>query len=290
MSESPRPLSAEPERFKLQPPPQPLASRDGEAALEMDAEDSLALQEDLAKAGLAEGMAIPEAPTGAATIEETAPPERRTRRRTQELPSVQRPADPRLELAGRLFSWILVPLIFMGVFYTILKRRPGLDAHVVQSAPALPIKGALVGITEISTGWRPRLESDRVSSETQTITKALVFPAHLPMLKLKVSPETQNGFLRILFFNSEGKIAGDARVVKIVAGQLQATSTGEQILPDRECTVVASTGMQSPNHLTDYLAGSSSRWSVEISESSNYQAKGDEWKPLQTFAIADTKL
>ena len=43
-------------------------------------------------------------------------------------------------------------------------------------------------------------------------------------------------------------------------------------------------------HLRDYFAGDQRRWSVEISESNDYQAKGDEWKLLDTFAIADTQL
>jgi hypothetical protein len=93
-----------------------------------------------------------------------------------------------------------------------------------------------------------------------------------------------------LFYNSDGKIAGDPRVIKIVNGKVQATGQGDRVIADQECAVAASTGLQTNMHLRDYFAGDQRRWSVEISESSDYQAKGDEWKLLDTFAIADTQL
>lgn len=261
--------------------------------MELDEEDTRALREDLARAVQSEDTAVSEIatePEPAPEPDGEAAPVRKSRRRTEELPSVQRPVDPKLERISRILTWTLLPLIFLGVFYVILKKQPHADQRSFASKPSLPIKGQLVQIASAESGWRPREESDRVSSETQTITKSIVFPAFLPVLKLTVAPETQNGFLRILFFDSEGKIAGDARVVKVVSGQVQATSAGEQITGDHECLIVASTGMQTAHHLTDYFAGDATRWSVEISESNDYQAKGEDWKPLQTFAIANAKF
>ena len=272
--------------------------------MEMDEDDMMALQDELRRAVHPEETA-PIADAGPASVEvqpsdrgeneeneeETEAPVKKSRRReVQGLPSVQRPANPRLELIGKIVVWGLLPLIFIGVFYTILKNRPTSEARIFKAKPSLPISGQLVQVSEISSGWRPRSEADRVRPEMQAITKTSVFPSHLPMIKLKFAPETQNGFLRVLFFNSDGKIAGDARVIKIVQGRAEATSAGEEVTGDHECTVSGSAGLQSANHLTDYLAGGQVRWSVEISESSDYQAKGDEWKLLESFALADNKL
>ncbi len=282
----------------------PLRSVDsvgGNDEMEMDEEDVLALQEELLLAIRPEdtakvsdpGPTSEPAESSVAEVTESAaePPSRKSRRRSaQELPSVQRPANPRLDLIGKIAVWGLLPLIFISVFYTILKNRPPSEARTFKAKPSLPIKGHLVQVTEITSGWRARTEEDRVSPEVQDITKTAVFPSHLPMLKLKIAPETQNGFLRILFFNSAGRIAGDARVIKITQGRVEATSAGEKITGDGECIVSGSTGLQSTHHLMDYLAGGQVRWSVEISESSDYQARGDEWKLLESFALADTKL
>lgn len=273
----------------------------GDNEMEMDEEDVLALQDELRRAIRPEDTATVSFPEPAAERGESSVPvendaetetaARKSRRRAaQELPSVQRAANPRLDLIGKIAVWGLLPLIFIGVFYTILKNRPTSEARTFKAKPSLPIKGQLVQVTEVTAGWRARTDEDRVSPEVQDITKAAVFPSHLPVLKLKIAPESQNGFLRVLFFNSAGKIAGDARVLKIVQGRVEATSAGEKVTGDGECKVSGSTGLQSPHHLMDYLAGGQVRWSVEISESSDYQAKGDEWKVLESFALADIKL
>ena len=282
----------------------PLRSVDsvgGDNEMEMDEADVLALQEELRRAIRPEDTVAVSNPEPAAELGESPVPvendaetetaTRKSRRRAaQELPSVQRAANPRLELIGKIAVWGLLPLIFIGVFYTILKNRPTSEARIFKAKPSLPIKGQLVQVTEITAGWRGRTDEDRVSPEVQDITKAAVFPSHLPVLKLKIAPESQNGFLRVLFFNSAGRIAGDARVLKIVQGRVEATSAGEKVTGDGECMVSGSTGLQSPHHLMDYFAGGQVRWSVEISESSDYQARGDDWKLLESFALADTKL
>ena len=268
--------------------------------MEMDEEDVLALQQNLSRVirpedttggPPSEALSASDHTVAEEAGEVTEAPAKKSRRRTsQELPSVQRPPNPRLDRFGKTAVWALLPLIFIGVFYTILKNRPTSEAHTFKPKPSLPIAGQLVQVSDLSSGWRLRAENDRVSPEVQVITKTPVFPSHLPFLKLKIAPESQNGFLRVLFFNSDGKIAGDARVIKIVQGRVEATSAGEEITADQECTVTGSTGLQSANHFTDYLAGGQVRWSVEISESSDYQARGDQWKLLESFALADTKL
>ncbi len=200
-------------------------------------------------------------------------------------------SNPKLERIGRIAALILVPLVFVGIFYTLLNKRPIVDVQAVNARPTLPITGQLLQIPEVTTGWRERTEGDRVSPEARLLSRAQIYPTKLPELHLKVSTKAASAFLRILFINSEGKIAGDAKVVKIQDGKIQAPGgTGDHLLNDQECAIAATTGLQTDYHLSDYLRSTQPRWKVEISESSNYQAKGDEWRLLDTFAIADVRL
>ena len=216
---------------------------------------------------------------------------RRPRREEAALPSAQQTQNPKLDRIGKIAAMILVPLIFVGVFYTILNKRPVSTEISAKAKPNLPIDGKLVKISEASTGWRERTEDDRVSPESQLLSKGTVYPSKLPELHLKLSSASPNAFLRVLFINSDGKIAGDPKVIKVVNGKIQPSgSGGDKVISDQECTVAASTGLQTTRHLFDYLRGNQNRWSVEISESADYQAKSDDWKLLDSFAIADTKL
>ncbi len=242
-------------------------------------------------------LASPEPPadTSSSLTEEFDPAaaaaRRRARREEAALPSVQQPAHPQLDRIGRIAALILVPLLFVAVFYTILKKGPTPEAPAAKAKPSLPLEGKLIKISEISTGWRQRNEADRVSPEAQLLTKQTVYPSELPELHLKLTPSAPSAFLRILFLNSEGKIAGDPKVIKVVDGKIQLPGTnGDTLIGNLECKVAASTGLQSDRHLKDYLRGNQNRWSVEISESADYQAKGDDWKLLDTFAIADINL
>jgi hypothetical protein len=216
---------------------------------------------------------------------------RKARREEASLPSVQQPLHPQLDRIGRIAAFILVPLLFVAVFYTILNKGSKSEAPVAKAKPTLPLEGKLVKISELTTGWRQRNDADRVSPEAQLLTKATVYPSELPELRLKLAPSAPNAFLRILFLNSEGKIAGDPKVIKVVDGKIQLPGTsGDTLINDSECKVAASTGLQSTRHLNDYLRSNQQRWSIEISESADYQAKGDDWKLLDTFAVADINL
>lgn len=227
---------------------------------------------------------------GQETDASSAPKPTRRQRELESLPSAQQRIPGKLDAIGKYIPWLLLPVLFVGIFYTILKKRPPSDATVLATKPSLPIQGRLVKISDASSGWKERKESDRVSAEAQVITKTTVYPTKLPELRLKLSSSAPSAFVRVLFFNSEGKIAGDPRVVKIVDGKLQSTDKTDQIVGADECVLTASTGLQTELQLIDYFASDKRRWSVELSESSNYQAKGDEWKLLETFAIADKKL
>lgn len=221
--------------------------------------------------------------------EDVAAPRTRRSRKEEPLPSIQQKMRPEVERIFHIAAMILVPLVFIAVFWAFLMKSGGTGEVELKKSPTLPMVGNLLTIEESTTGWRDRNEKDRVSPERELITREMVFPNKLPVVKVKISPNVKNSFLRILFLNSEGKIAGDQRVVKMVDGKFVASGEGEQVTSNVECEVTASTGLQTERHFKDYLASSQKRWSVEISESSSYQAQGDEWKVLDTFAIADIR-
>jgi hypothetical protein len=146
-------------------------------------------------------------------------------------------------------------------------------------------------VEEASSGWKTKGEEDKVSGVNELITNRLLYPTKLPTVTLKVT--SQNAYLRVLFLDSEGKIAGDPRLVKIEGGKVTPASVGslaEKVLAPDTVQITGSAGFVNRNFLDDYLAGPKPRWAVEISESSNYKAKGEEWKRLQTFAVGNKEL
>lgn len=196
-------------------------------------------------------------------------------------------------LPDKIKFWAAVavlPIVLLVTFGILLSRKPTADVVELKLKPSLPITGSLVKIASVESGWRTKRDGDRVSAEEEPLTRKTIFPDKLPQLKLRVEPSAKNSFLRILFLRGDGKIAGDPRVIKIVDGKLQSTGRGEEVVSDSECVLVASTGLPGQAHLIDYFSGNQPRWSVEISESSDYQSRGEGWKTLDTFAIANQEL
>ncbi len=209
-------------------------------------------------------------------------------RKRKERPSVQQTGNPVLDKVGKIVALVLLPVLLIGVFWIILSGKHAKGGSSMARTPRIPMEGNLLTIVEADSGWRNRTEADRVSSEKDVFTKESVYPQKLPEVKLKAAG-TKTAYLRILFLNPERKIAGDPRVVKLVSGRVESAPSGVKLEGDA-FTVTASSGLLHEERLRDYLASRETRWSIEVSESSDYQAKGDEWKTLGHFAVADKEL
>lgn len=197
------------------------------------------------------------------------------RRKEEALPSVQQKMKPELEKIFHIAAMILVPLVFIAVFWAIfMNSGDGSVEAELKMSPTLPMVGNLLTIEELTTGWRDRKENDKVGEQNDILTDKKVEPKKLPMVKLKFTPKVKGACLMITFHNSEGNQEGDPKII-----------TGE----DGNAEVAASRGLLTERHLNDYLASPRRRWSVQVSESTDKLAKREDWKVLDTFAIEDIR-
>jgi hypothetical protein len=175
--------------------------------------------------------------------------------------------------------------------FSAVTAGTGEDVNRSQSAPDLPIEGSLVTVDEIQSGWRTRKETDRVARMEVFLPKpGEVMPALMPQVKFVISSESKAGYLRFIFRDSSGKPRGDTRVVRVEGGKLLSLDNGEIISSATAGTVYASNGLQDTGTFHAYASSDEPRWSVEVSESSAYDAKDRDWKLLAIFDIRSDLL
>jgi hypothetical protein len=191
---------------------------------------------------------------------------------------------------GNLIAWIAAPLVLGGFLYAQLMH--GGNSGGPLREPDLPITGSLLEVSEATSGWKKRTEEDRVTGVIEMLTRKQVYPSRIPSVKLKINGKSGTSYLRLLFMDTEGNIAGDPRLVKIENGALSAANPGSnaEMLGDGRVQITGSAGFIDRAYLDDYLCSKHPRWKVEISESSNYQARGQDWKVLQTFEISNHEI
>jgi hypothetical protein len=224
----------------------------------------------------------------AKTSGESAPVTRRKEKEAAAAKSMEK-----LDKIGKIVAIVVLPIVIGGVILTMFRSSGGAHQPSIKRKPSVPMQGELLQVTDASSGWRTRQNDDRVTTVSEVITKRPVSPNRLPTVTLKLQSTKPLAYLRVLFFDETGRIAGDPRLVKIENGKLSPAtsgSTAEKVLGSDECQITASSGFINDSYLQDYFAGPARRWSVEISESSDYRARGSEWKELDTFAIKDVSL
>ncbi len=210
--------------------------------------------------------------------EETLPSARRT-----EQPSAGSGKERLGLLVGAL---ILVGLlaIFGGVLYA---NRPASNEGAARTAPRLPLNGQLISISGISTGWRTRAPGDLVSAvEIALPAPSRQQPNFLPDLQITLdTAATKTGYLRVIFLDLQGKISGDVRVIKFSGSTIEPLNSGAKITGPGTATIYGSAGFMDRSSFMSYAGSEGPRWSVEISESSDYNAKEAAWNPLDHFEI-----
>lgn len=178
--------------------------------------------------------------------------------------------------------------VFASVLYT---NRPSAPPGTAKSAPSLPITGKLVTLTEVNSGWRARQPGDLVSPVDVVLPTATRLQSeYLPQVQFSFDPATAKpGFLRFIFLDPDRKISGDVRVMKLANGTIEPLSSGA-LVNGAGATVYGSLGFLDRPAFVSYASNSDQRWSVEISESSDYNAKEKDWTLLETFDIRNTTL
>lgn len=199
------------------------------------------------------------------------------------------PANP-LKPAG-LMAAALVLISLLGSFIAILYlNRPASEFRDARPEPTVPLGGKIATLSAIESGWRSRQPGDLVSTVEVTLpTPSRQTPALLPMVRFTVdAAASKTGFLRFIFFDPDGKISGDVRVVKISGGTIDPLSSGATPAGPGTASVYGSLGFMDRPGFVAYATGDAARWSVEVSESADYNAKQEGWTKLDIFDLGNT--
>jgi len=181
-------------------------------------------------------------------------------------------------------------LLLLGIWLIrAVTSEAGEGVPATDPWPDVPMKGEHVTITEAASHWRKRGESDRVAQmEVILPVPGMQMPQIIPQVRFAIdSSASSDGYLRFIFKDSEGKPRGDTRVVHVKGGKLVDLGQGEIIKSESQGAVYCSYGLASIHAYNSYTGNNEPRWSVEVSESSAYDAKDKDWKVLGTFEVRD---
>src|SRR5690606_2693097 len=108
--------------------------------------------------------------------------------------------------------------------------------------PDLPMTGEFVKITDVTTGWRPRTEGDRVSRMNVILpAPSQVYPEMLPVIEITIDPSAKgHGFVKFILRDEENRITGDVRLLEIRDGAVVGAGAGDT---PQTGTVYGTTGL-----------------------------------------------
>lgn len=200
-----------------------------------------------------------------------------------------RPTGPRDRFGMAAAAAILLTLlgVFAGILYA---NRPASDAGPSRANPDLPLAGELITLSEVTSAWRQRSPGDLVSAVDVSLpAPSRVQPDFLPQVSFTVDAgATKTGFVRFIFLDGDRKIAGDVRLVKISGGNIEPLQSGAITTAPGTAVVYGSFGFMDRPGFVGYVNSDSQRWSVEVSESADANAKEEDWKRLETFDIRNS--
>jgi hypothetical protein len=111
-------------------------------------------------------------------------------------------------------------------------------------------------------------------------------PNFLPDLQITLdTAATKTGYLRVIFLDLLGKISGDVRVIKFSGSTIEPLNSGAIVTGPGTATIYGSVGVMDRSSFMSYVGSDGPRWSVEISEISDYNAKETAWSPLDHLEI-----
>ena len=153
--------------------------------------------------------------------------------------------------------------------------------------PDLPIAGSLVTISDASASWRKREATDRVAQmEIILPVPGQYMPEVIPQVNFTIDGnKSTTGYLRFIFKDTTGKPQGDTRVIQVEGGNLKDMGKGEIIKGGTEGSIYCSYGLLNIPAYRSYEGDDKPRWSVEVSESGDYNADDKDWKILGTFNV-----
>ncbi len=178
--------------------------------------------------------------------------------------------------------------VVLSVFFSILyTNRPTGGPVAARTAPTVPLAGKISTLSAIESGWRTRQPGDLVSTVDIVLpSPSRQQPELVPEVRFTLDPSSAGtGFLRFIFLDPDGKISGDVRVLKVTGTTIEPLSSGAKSSAPGTASVYGSLGFMDRANYIAYATSAAPRWSVEISESADYNAKEQDWTKLDTFEL-----
>ena len=178
--------------------------------------------------------------------------------------SIQSINKKKFRLSSKICSLIVIltclasaPVISLKYIKT--KNESISQTSSIKGYPPKEISGSVIKILELNCGWEKSPQLEKLSSPSAVI----------PVLKINKAKFKSEGFLKVLFKSSSGKIQGDPQTIKF-----------------NDNFVIRSTkGLENMLKFMDYKADEksidSNKWTITISESLD----GNQWEPISTFKI-----
>ena len=170
----------------------------------------------------------------------------------------------KIRLSSKIYSSIVILICLASAPVISLKYLKTKNESISQTSsikdyPPKEISGSIVQILELDCGWEKSPQLENTSSPSAVI----------PVLKINKVKFMSDGFLKVLFKSSSGKIQGDPQTIKI-----------------NDNLVIRSTkGLENMLKFMDYKADDKSintkKWTITLSESLD----GNQWDPISTFKI-----
>jgi len=170
----------------------------------------------------------------------------------------------KIRLSSKIYSSIVILICLASAPVISLKYLKTKNESISQTSsikdyPPKEISGSIVQILELDCGWEKSPQLENISSPSAVI----------PVLKINKVKFKSEGFLKVLFKSSSGKIQGDPQTIKI-----------------NDNLVIRSTkGLENMLKFMDYKADDKSintkKWTITLSESLD----GNQWDPISTFKI-----
>ena len=150
-----------------------------------------------------------------------------------------------------------VPVISLK--YTRTKNESISQTSTIKEYPPKEISGSIIQILELDCGWERSPQLEILSSPSAVI----------PVLKINKVEFKSEGFLKVLFKSSSGKIQGDPQTIKF----------------NNNLVIKSTKGLGNMLKFMDYIANDKSinaeKWTITLSESLD----GNQWEQISTFKI-----
>ena len=178
--------------------------------------------------------------------------------------SIQSINKKKIRLSSKICSSIVIltclasaPVISLKYIKT--KNESISQTSSIKDYPPKEIRGSVIKILELDCGWEKSPQLEKLSSPSAVI----------PVLKINKAKFKSEGFLKVLFKSSSGKIQGDPQTIKF----------------NNNLVIRSTKGLENMLKFMDYKADDksidSNKWTITLSESLD----GNQWDPISTFKI-----